>query len=161
MIQIVNAMQKTKIEPYYEYLPDCVICDLDGTLAIDQERGWYDYDEVINDPIDPRLYKHLRFLLRSGVKIMFVTGREDNKICREMTSKWLDKYFIYFDNSQYQLIMRNEADNRPDEEVKKELYEMYIKGQYNVLMVFDDRQVVVDMWRDQGLLCCQVAKGDY
>ena len=43
----------------------------------------------------------------------------------------------------------------------KELYEKYIKDSYNVLCVFDDRQKVVDMWREEGLLCCQVYYGDF
>ena len=61
----------------------------------------------------------------------------------------------------YNLIMREKGDRRGDQITKKELYERYIKDNYNVLCVFDDRQKVVDMWREQGLLCCQVAKGDY
>jgi len=27
--------------------------------------------------------------------------------------------------------------------------------------VFDDRDKVVKMWRNQGLRCCQVAEGDF
>ena len=34
-------------------------------------------------------------------------------------------------------------------------------GVDNVAMVFDDRQQVVDMWRDNGLTCFQVADGDF
>ena len=29
------------------------------------------------------------------------------------------------------------------------------------LIIFDDRQSVVDMWRSRGLTCFQVAKGDF
>ena len=34
-------------------------------------------------------------------------------------------------------------------------------GKDNVAMVFDDRQQVVDMWRQNGLTCFQVADGDF
>ena len=34
-------------------------------------------------------------------------------------------------------------------------------GVDNVAMVFDDRQQVVDMWRQNGLTCFQVADGDF
>jgi hypothetical protein len=31
----------------------------------------------------------------------------------------------------------------------------------NILCIFDDRQKVVDMWRKNGLICFQVAPGDF
>ena len=34
-------------------------------------------------------------------------------------------------------------------------------GVDNVAMVFDDRNQVVDMWRQNGLTCFQVADGDF
>ena len=48
-------MEKTKIKEYIKNRCDCVICDLDGTLAIDQERGWYDYFELTNEFILSKL----------------------------------------------------------------------------------------------------------
>ena len=154
---------KTKIETYNKEMYDCIICDLDGTLAIDQERGWYEYDKVINDPVDPRLLRVIKMYLKQHIRVFFVTGREDIGMSREMTRKWLQQHlspeFEY--TYDYNLLMRGKGDHRPDQITKKEIYESYIKGSYNVLCVFDDRQKVVDMWRDQGLLCCQVAKGDY
>ena len=57
--------------------------------------------------------------------------------------------------------MRNANDYRPDEVIKKEIYEREIKGKYDIICVFDDRNKVVDMWREEGFLCCQVADGDF
>ena len=34
-------------------------------------------------------------------------------------------------------------------------------GKENVLCVFDDRNKLVDMWRKNGLVCFQVADGDF
>jgi hypothetical protein len=31
----------------------------------------------------------------------------------------------------------------------------------DIVCVFDDRQKVVDMWRDMGLTCMQVAPGNF
>ena len=45
--------------------------------------------------------------------------------------------------------------------IKKEIYDTYIKDKYYIATVFDDRNKVVDMWRKEGLLCCQVAEGDF
>lgn len=137
---------------------DCVICDIDGTLAINQDRDIYDYDNVINDYADPRLLRILNNYLHNGTKVFFITGRENNDKCRKCTSGWLKKLFkgheYIFD---YSLLMRNLQDCRPDEVVKQEIYNDYIKNHYNVICVFEDKQSVVDMWRKEGLLCCQVA----
>ena len=35
------------------------------------------------------------------------------------------------------------------------------KNKNDVLCVYDDRQKVVDMWREEGLVCCQVAPGNF
>lgn len=153
---------KTKLIDYKEYLNDCIICDLDGTLAIDQDRGWFEYNKVIDDPVDPRLLRIIKNYLKQGIRVFFLTGREDRENCRDLTSQWLKKHLGEFEYMfDYNLIMREKGDRRGDQITKKELYENYIKDSYNVLCVFDDRQKVVDMWREQGLLCCQVAKGDY
>jgi hydroxymethylpyrimidine pyrophosphatase-like HAD family hydrolase len=155
-------MEKTKIRTYMEDRCDCIICDLDGTLAINQNRGWFEYAKVIDDPVDPRLLRIIKNYLKQKVRVFFVTGREDIGVCREMTRTWLEKHLPEFEYVfDYNLIMREKGDRRGDQITKKELYERYIKDYYNVLCVFDDRQKVVDMWREQGLLCCQVAKGDY
>lgn len=61
----------------------------------------------------------------------------------------------------YQLFMRETDDKRKDHVVKLELYKKYIDGNYNVEAVFDDRQRVVDMWRDIGLTVFQVADGNF
>ena len=48
----------------------------------------------------------------------------------------------------------------PDEKLKLQwLTDMDWKD--NVEMVFDDRQKVVDMWREIGLTCMQVAPGNF
>jgi hypothetical protein len=57
--------------------------------------------------------------------------------------------------------MRKHNDYRSDDIVKKEMYFEYIQPKYNVVCVFDDRDKVVKMWRDLGILCCQVYYGDF
>ena len=134
-----------------------VLCDIDGTIALRRGRSPYDQSKVLEDAFDPRM----NFLLSSlseKFHIIFLSGRQDTKQCREDTEKWLK------DNlglSEVTLIMRSEGDFRPDDVVKKELYQKYIKDRYNVVCVFDDRDKVVRMWRNLGLLCCQVYYGNF
>ena len=49
----------------------------------------------------------------------------------------------------------------PDEVLKKQMLDDAPFNKDEVLMVVDDRQKVVDMWRDIGLNCFQVAPGDF
>ena len=58
--------------------------------------------------------------------------------------------------------MRKEYDFRPDHAIKLEMLET-LKVYYNCnpKYVFDDRDSVVKMWRDQGLTCLQVAEGNF
>ena len=134
-----------------------VLCDIDGTIALRRGRSPYDQSKVLEDAFDPRM----NFLLSSlseKFQIIFLSGRQDTKQCRDDTEKWLK------DNlglSEVTLIMRSEGDFRSDDVVKKELYQKYIKDKYNVVCVFDDRDKVVRMWRNLGLLCCQVYYGNF
>ena len=76
-----------------------------------------------------------------------------------MTSAWLDKYL---GKGNYdKLIMRKEGDYRKDAFVKFELGTEILK-EWDVPMVFDDRNQVVDMWRNGlQLQCFQVADGNF
>jgi hypothetical protein len=58
-------------------------------------------------------------------------------------------------------MMRKQGDFRRDSIVKKEIYDNDIKGKFDVEFVLDDRQQVVDMWREIGLKCLQVAPGNF
>jgi predicted kinase len=139
-------------------LPGAIICDLDGTLAWMQGRSPYDGTKVDKDEIDPQLRDLLILLRHMGFTLLFVSGREGTDECRTKTQKWLESHF---DNHDFKLFMRKEKDYRSDEIIKKEIYDTHIKNKYYIATVFDDRNKVVDMWRKEGLLCCQVAEGDF
>lgn len=141
-------------------LPYAVICDIDGTVSLRNNRSPFDYSKVCEDTFDPRMLEVLYTFIEGGAKIIFVTGREDMDNCRELTIKRLDENFKYCKGS-WELIMRSKGDHRSDAEVKKEVYDKYIKDKYNVMCVFEDRDKVVKMWRDEGLLCNQVYYGDF
>jgi hypothetical protein len=58
------------------------------------------------------------------------------------------------------LLMRQAEDTRKDSIIKLELFNE-VKLDYYVVGVFDDRNQVVELWRDLGLQCYQVADGDF
>ncbi len=131
-----------------------IICDIDGTLSHMTHRGPFDWMKVGTDSLDDVVYRILdRF--NDKYKIILVSGRDS--ICREITETWLRDKNIHYDK----LYMRPLGDMRRDVEVKREIYDNYIKDNYEIFFVLDDRNQVVDMWREIGLKCLQVAPGDF
>jgi hypothetical protein len=57
--------------------------------------------------------------------------------------------------------MREDGDMTKDSTVKKNIYQNNISIRYSVELVLDDRQQVVNTWREMGLTCYQVAFGDF
>jgi len=146
-----------------------IICDLDGTLALKHDgRSWYDASTSdLDNPNEPVLAL-LRFVQEANwhglnqeqnCQIIFLSGRQEKD--REPTEKFLEKHRL----NRYPLFMRTTDDFRNDTIIKKELYEENVKGNYEILFVLDDRNSekcpVVDMWRELGLTCFQVADGNF
>lgn len=136
-------------------LPDAIIVDIDGTLADISHRNPYDATKYLDDALHTDVYQAViqMYLTLNNGKIIICSGRSDEY--RDITTEWLKKYKIL----HHDLLMRPAGDTRPDHLIKGEIYERDIKGKYNVLCVFDDRQQVVDMWRENGLRVFQVADG--
>jgi len=120
------------------------------------DRAHYDYSKVDGDSPAEHIIDLIRLLDRANdYNIIYLSGREDS--CRGMTRQWMDKYRCPLGP----LFMRETGDHRPDYIIKAELFDAYIRGEYNVLLVLDDRNQVVNMWRHMGLTCLQVADGDF
>ena len=133
-----------------------IICDIDGTLASLGDRSPFDFENVDRDELKHATAETVRVFARAGYAIILFTGRNDSS--REMTTAWLMANDVPFD----ELVMRRTGDYRKDSTVKREMYERTIPGAYTVLLVLDDRNQVVDMWRkDLGLPCFQVDYGDF
>ena len=139
-----------------ENLPSCIICDIDGTLAQGLHRSPYDYSKVKDDIVNSNLRTILHQFVYAGDKyhIFIFSGRDDN--CKKETLNWL----LYNKIPYNGLVMRSTGDKRSDVIVKKEMYEEYIKGKYNVLTVFDDRPKVIRMWKEEGLFVMDCNRQD-
>jgi hypothetical protein len=57
--------------------------------------------------------------------------------------------------------MRPKGDYRDDGVIKFELLQKIREDGFNPTIAFDDRNRVVDMWRTNGIICAQVAPGDF
>ena len=135
---------------------DALIVDIDGTLAYtDWKRDIYDFDKVCNDRPNPYLIELVNWMSKM-CNIIIVTGRWEDS--REVTEKWLLNSGVFYDK----MYMRPAWDERCDVDVKSEIYESFIAPEYNVIGVFEDRQRVVDLWRNKyKLMTYQCWYGDF
>jgi predicted kinase len=136
-------------------LPHVVLCDVDGTIALMDERGPYEWDKVGEDKPNQPIIELIDSL--DLVEIIFISGRDE--VCRQSTLDWIDaNHTMYRDPI---LLMRPQGDTCKDSVVKRELFDQHIRDKYYVEFVLDDRDQVVQMWRSLGLTCLQVADGDF
>ena len=141
--------------------------DLDGTLANIEHRLHYIRGEgkkdwpaffracVDDDPITPMI--RIARQLASFNTIEIWSGRSDE--VRPQTEAWLARYNLDWSQGVH-LRMRKAGDYRADDIVKGEWLDA-LPDSDRPVMAFDDRQRVVDMWRSRGVICCQVAPGDF
>ncbi len=132
-------------------LPIAVIVDLDGTLALMVNRGPFDASKCETDEVN----EVVRGIITHQEHVVLMSGRSGE--FRAHTERWLQANSIHYS----ELHMRAEGDQRKDSIVKRELFDAHVRGKWNVSFVLDDRQQVVDMWRGLGLICLQVARGDF
>ena len=143
-----------------------VIVAIDGTLADCAHRLPHiqkrpkDWDAFFaaapaDPPIAP-IVEVVRAMARAGHRIFFCTGRPaeygapTQQWLRDVLGWWPDPLFI-----------RAAGDRRDDQIVKRELLAEIRALGYDPVLAIEDRSRVVKMWREEGLLCAQVAEGDF
>lgn len=139
--------------------PRAVLVDLDGTTALKGDRGFHDYDErVFYDLPNTNVITVIRAVIDAGITPVYLSGRKGFDECRTATHAWINKHVRA--GAQW-LYMRDENDNRPDYIVKAELFDKFVRDSWNVVAAFDDRNQVVNMYREMGLTVLQVAPGAF
>jgi hypothetical protein len=144
---------------------DVLICDLDGTLTDTAHRAHMitgdnpDWDGFFlaseADPPKPDIIQLVTSMALQGYYIHLFSGR--GAIAKDVTLAWLRRHDVPFNA----LTMRPIGDHTPDEQLKQSWCELFHYTPQNVLCVLDDRAKVVNMWRERGFTCLQVAPGDF
>lgn len=146
-----------------------IVIDMDGTLCDCSHRvhlaaagQWEQFHSLLGeDAVMPDLKALLMMIKPEGPEVIICTGR--NEAFRHDTLKWLEKNLLtgYIDH----IIMRPDNDWRPDHELKLALLEDFFGSKEaaleNVQFVIDDRDKVVEAWRNYGLPCWQARPGGY
>lgn len=151
------------------------IVDIDGTLADATDRlhhirkdtnspsraDWDAFfakcgdDKPLQDAID--VIRMIGFYAwhNGNIEIAYLTGRPER--VRQTTISWLMRYGL----PKGQLLMREDADHRSDEVLKKEMLEKLRRTGTRIAAAFEDRPRVVKMWRGEGITCFQLCDEDF
>lgn len=152
-------------------LKPLAIFDLDGTLALIDHRRWIlDDDNLTTDerwrkffaacpddkPNQP-VIAIAKALHAAGYELWIFSGRSSE--VQAQTVGWLTQHELaFFDR----VIMRQAGDFTPDEKLKAQWLEtMTSEDRERLVCIFDDRDKVCAMWRQNGITCCQVAPGNF
>lgn len=149
-----------------------IICDIDGTLADCEHRRHFISTKPKNykafhagaylDPVIEPVAAVIRTLQRQyGNCVIFSSGRPESS--RAMTQEWLveNRLWKHSCSAVSKLYLRADNDFRPDDVIKLEMLDQMLKEGFNPQMAFDDRARVVQAWRSRGLICAQVAEGNF
>jgi FMN phosphatase YigB (HAD superfamily) len=144
-----------------------VVFDLDGTLADITHRLHYIkggrkdwpgfYRACVDDkPNYPVLDVYRSLLMTREHRVSVWSGRSDEVLAQ--TEAWLASYAPGY----HELRMRKSGDYTPDDVLKSAWMEEHKErfGSYPSMAV-DDRARVVAEWRKRGVVCLQVAEGDF
>lgn len=140
---------------FEKYEPDttkrkAIIVDVDGTIAIKGNRSPYDWERVGEDTPRKMIIQMIhQFATLHKASIIFMSGRDGS--CYEQTKAWLSEHTYFTTSCGDKLLMREAGDMRKDSVVKEELFWQHVADNYNVLAVFDDRPVCVELWHDLGI----------
>ena len=149
-------------------LMDCVIFDIDGTLAEfdaprlghlvhGETKHWQRFhEEMAVAPLIEPVARLLQKLHAQGEAIVLCSGRPEG--WRADTRAWLEAMGIPHDG----LYLRGQGEDMlSDPEVKRSALDRIRADAFRPWLVVDDRSSVVAFWRAQGLVCLQCAPGDF
>lgn len=145
---------------------DAVIFDMDGTLAdvssIRYLLRFYDdtkkrhvklfnkfHSLSVNVPAHSNVVNAAQVCKLLGTDVIIVTARKH--MWRHQTAWWLAMNNVPSDA----LFMRNNNDNRPDYQVKKDILST-IRETWNPIYAWDDNPSIIKLWNEEGIPCTVV-----
>jgi FMN phosphatase YigB (HAD superfamily) len=145
-----------------------VVVDLDGTLCNAKHREhlaqsglWDDFHALLveDEPnSDVKEFCEI-YGFKWDVQIVFCTGRNDR--WRNETLNWLSKHRIYADD----LLMRPDGNYDSDTVIKPKMLCQWLADnclkESDVMVILEDRDKMVDCWRNLGFNCWQVRASGY
>lgn len=146
-----------------------IVCDMDGTLSnclhrqhLAEQGKWNEFHSLLLDDEPYADVATFLALLPKKHKVIIVTGRDI--FFQDDTLLWIELHKL--NGSIDHVIMRPENNFESDHTLKPKLLQNYFGGKKEVVLsevsiVLEDRDKVVEAWRNYGLPCWQVRPGGY
>ena len=138
----------------------CVVFDLDGTLcdvthrlkyiqSFPKQRELF-HSSCIGDGVNHRVFELYELFRNSGYSMVLLTCRP--KKYEHLTKEWLDSNGV-----KYDMLISSDKKELTDAKAKRFYKENVIEPEYEIAFAVDDRKSVIDMWREIGITCLDVA----
>lgn len=139
-----------------------IICDLDGTIALDHQRAkhlhpvrdWDTYYDLCHTDTPNHAVIEVLRAFQHDYEIFILSGRIHRTL--EKTTTWLYEHGVPYNFLQ----LRGTDDRTQDTELK-----LIWAKEFNLfgrcLFVLEDRARMVKAWRDAGYVVFQVAEGNF
>ena len=155
-----HFIQTSEVERYVNNLrlwdsgkPMCVVIDMDSTVCFNtSKRPWFGDGSTEAMIDDVPNYGVVELIKAQEYPVVVCTGRNKDQL--NVTKEWLANQGI----NPIAYYMRENGDYRKGVEVKAELMNQ-ILDKYNVLVVFEDCEPIVQKYREMGLTVLQPNKG--
>ncbi len=138
---------------------NCILFDLDGTLADTRHRIHYIkfkprdwnafFDGCVRD-ITHQYVERLYRILQMHTAIIICTGRPESH--RPQSEQWLAERELHYEL----MLMRPNRDYRPDYELKLQMLQQLRADGWTPMFAIEDRSAVVNMYRNNGVPVFQV-----
>ena len=143
-----------------------IIFDIDGTIADMQHRrhfveqtpaDWKAFKEhTVHDVPNQWVVDIAKRFVEQGERVVFFSARNESE--RDITEQQIRDWVGI---AKPDLFLRKNDDFRSDDVFKSDIADLFEEHVGKIDMVFDDRNSVVEMWRQRGLNVIQVADGDF
>ena len=146
-----------------------IIFDVDGTIAdvehrrhlVNGEKGFKpDWNAFRNATVDDKPVQWVcdiaKRYIAQGDEVAFFSARNESE--REITEKQIAEWI---GDGHKGVFLRPNDSYEPDEVFKSDLADKFEEMGGKIDLVFDDRNKVVEMWRNRGTMVVQVAEGDF
>lgn len=138
----------------------CVVFDLDGTLcdvthrlkyiqAFPKQRELF-HSSCIDDGVNHRVFELYELFRKNGYSMVLLTCRP--KKYEHLTKEWLESNGV-----KYDMLISSDKKELTDAKAKRFYKENVIEPEYEIAFAVDDRKSVIDMWREVGVTCLDVA----
>ena len=137
------------------YKPKAIVLDMDSTLCFNVAgRPWYGEgasEGILTDIPNIPIVNLARTYSDSDYYVIIITGRDVS--LAKSTEKWLKSKEVPY----YEVLYRNKNDYRKSAEIKKEIITDLL-NHYNIELIVDDADPVIEMYRNMGLTVLQPNK---